>query len=94
VHDLTPTETDPNKMYWSNMNGTSAAAPMVVGAVGAVQAMMKQSGAPLSPLEVRSLLKRTGTPPPADETKHIGPLPNIQAAIHDLSGRTTAPSGE
>jgi alpha-tubulin suppressor-like RCC1 family protein len=92
-NDLTPAETDPNRMYWSNMNGTSGAAPMVVGAVGAVQGILKQSGAPLSPLEIRSLLKRTGSPQPATDTRHIGPLPDIRAAIDDLRGGVAAGTG-
>ncbi|WP_084734906.1 S8 family serine peptidase [Actinophytocola xinjiangensis] len=92
-NDLTPTETDPNRMYWSNMNGTSGAAPMVVGAVGAVQGILTQSGPPLSPLEIRSLLKRTGAPQPATDTRHIGPLPDIRAAINDISGGVAAGTG-
>jgi alpha-tubulin suppressor-like RCC1 family protein len=89
-HDLTPAETDPNKMYWSNMNGTSGASPMVVGAVGEVQGIVKQSGAPLTPLQVRALLKRTGSPQPASDTHHIGPLPNVRAAIDDVRGGTAS----
>jgi alpha-tubulin suppressor-like RCC1 family protein len=86
-HDLTPSETNPNKMYMSNMNGTSGAAPMVVGAVGAVQGIAKQAGAPLTPQQVRDLLKQTGTPQPAGDTRHIGPLPDIRAAVGELRTR-------
>jgi alpha-tubulin suppressor-like RCC1 family protein len=93
LKDLTPSETDPNRVYWSNMNGTSGASPMVVGAAGAVQGIVKESGAPLAPLELRALLKRTGTPPPAGETRHIGPLPNIRAAIEDVQGGIAAGAG-
>jgi alpha-tubulin suppressor-like RCC1 family protein len=89
-NDLTPSETDPNRMYYSNYNGTSGASPMVVGAVGAVQGILKQSGAPLTPWEVRALLKRTGTPQAANDPKHIGPLPNIRAAIDDIRGGVAA----
>ncbi|SDD10856.1 RCC1 domain-containing protein [Actinokineospora iranica] len=81
LRDLTPTATDPNKMYWSNMNGTSGASPIVVGAVGAVQSIAQQSGPALTPAQVRQLLVSTGTPQPAADPRHIGPLPNLQAAI-------------
>jgi alpha-tubulin suppressor-like RCC1 family protein len=89
-HDLSPSETDVNKMYWSNMNGTSGASPMVVGAVGAVQGILKQAGAPLTPAQIRALLKRTGSPQPVGDTRHIGPLPNIRAAVEDLRGGLAA----
>jgi alpha-tubulin suppressor-like RCC1 family protein len=84
-HDLTPSETNPNKMYWSNMNGTSGASPMVVGAIGAIQGVVKQSGAPLTPAQVRALLKQTGSPQPAGDSHHIGPLPNIRAAVEEVT---------
>ncbi|MET0234928.1 MAG: hypothetical protein ABW224_09845, partial [Kibdelosporangium sp.] len=84
--DLTPSETDVNKMYWSNMNGTSGASPMVVGAVGAVQGILKQTGVTLTPHQIRALLKRTGSPQPVGDAHHIGPLPNIRAAVEDLRG--------
>lgn len=93
-NDLTPNETDRNRMYYSNFNGTSGAAPMVVGAVGAVQGVLKQSGPPLTPAQIRALLERTGTPQPANDPKHIGPLPNIRAAIDDVRGGTTAGTAE
>jgi hypothetical protein len=85
IRDLTPSETDANRMYWSNMNGTSAAAPMVVGAVGAVQGILKQSGQPLSPGEIRSLLERTGAPQAPGDPRHVGPQPDIRAAVDLLS---------
>ena len=83
-HDLTPTETDPNKMYWSNMNGTSGATPLVVGAVGSIQGIVKQTGPPLTPAQVRTLLEGTGSPQPTTDTHHIGPLPDIRAAVLSL----------
>ncbi|WP_424186900.1 S8 family serine peptidase [Actinokineospora sp. G85] len=84
--DFTPTETDPNKMYWKHMSGTSGAAPIVVGAAGAVQSIAKQSGTPLTPLQLRQLLKRTGNPQNPGETKHVGPQPDVKAAVADLRG--------
>ncbi|MEV6607605.1 S8 family serine peptidase [Kutzneria sp. NPDC051319] len=83
-HDMTPTETDPNKMYWSNFNGTSGASPMVVGAIGSIQGVVKQSGPPLTPAQVRTLVENTGAPQPGADPHHIGPLPDIRAALASL----------
>jgi len=81
LQDLTPAETDPNRVYWSNMNGTSGACPIVVGAVGAVQSIAQESGPPLTPVRVRQLLKSTGAAQPPADPRHIGPQPNLEAAI-------------
>ncbi|MFC0038054.1 S8 family serine peptidase [Actinomadura rayongensis] len=82
--DLSASETDPNKMYRSTFNGTSSASPIVAGAVAALQGVAKQRGAVLTPAQVRQILKQTGTAQPTGDTRHIGPLPNLQAAINSL----------
>jgi alpha-tubulin suppressor-like RCC1 family protein len=85
--DLTPSESNPNKMYDSDFNGTSSASPIVVGAVAALQGVAKQRGSFLTPAQVLDILERTGTPQPTADalTKHIGPLPNARAAIETLT---------
>ncbi|REE99718.1 alpha-tubulin suppressor-like RCC1 family protein [Thermomonospora umbrina] len=87
---LTPSETDPNKMYTGTFNGTSSATPIVAGAVAALQGAAKQSGHVLPVETVRTILQRTGTPQPAGDTHHIGPLPNLRAAIAFLHGGVAA----
>jgi len=73
---------DPRRFYTYSFGGTSSATPIVAGAVLAIQGVRKACGLPpATPVEMRDLLVRTGTPQggPADE--HIGPLPSIQAAL-------------
>ncbi|GAB3280418.1 hypothetical protein GCM10027589_07340 [Actinocorallia lasiicapitis] len=82
---LTPSETDPNKMY-TRAGGTSSATPIVAGAVAALQGIAKKAGAVLTPAEVRHILKVTGTPQPAGDPHHIGPLPDLRAAVGFLRG--------
>jgi alpha-tubulin suppressor-like RCC1 family protein len=82
--DLSASATDPNKMYRSTFNGTSSASPIVAGAVAALQGVAKNGGTPLTPAQVRQILKQTGTAQPSGDPRHIGPLPNLNAAINSL----------
>jgi hypothetical protein len=69
--------------FTSGFGGTSAASPVVAGAVAVVQGVHKERfGAPASPAKVRSLLRATGTPQTGPNT--IGPLPNLQCALDSL----------
>ncbi|WP_212003345.1 S8 family serine peptidase [Chitinophaga sp. HK235] len=81
----------PNATYASDFSGTSSATPIVASAVIAVQSWYKaHKGTVLSPLAMRNLLINTGTP--QGTGGHIGPLPNIKAAIESLSAAgVTAP---
>ena len=66
--------------YTDGFSGTSSASPIVTGAILAIQGARQAAGfAPLLPLEMRQLLKATGTPQTG--TLHIGPLPDIGAAL-------------
>ncbi|MFC0038330.1 S8 family serine peptidase [Actinomadura rayongensis] len=85
ANDLTPTETDPNRQYWY-FSGTSSATPIVAGAVAALQGIAKKYGTPLEPRQLRQLLVQTGTPQTGDTSKHIGPQPNLRAAVSYLRG--------
>lgn len=77
---------DKNNWYTDSFSGTSSASPIVAGAVANIQGIAtKAFGAPLDPLEVRSLLTRTGTPQAGSEkNKNIGPLVNLKKAIQEL----------
>ncbi|WP_052496157.1 S8 family serine peptidase [Pedobacter lusitanus] len=74
----------PNAQYTKDFSGTSSATPIVASAVIAIQSWYKsRTGQVLTPKEMRELLIKTGTPQGAGG--HIGPLPNIKAAIASLA---------
>lgn len=78
---------DPKQFYTSGFGGTSAASPIVVGAVAAIQGIQyANNNPPLDWAEMRELLTSTGTPPAAGHD--IGPMPNLQAAITVLDPPT------
>jgi len=57
----------------------------VAGAAALLQSIVKARGqAPLSPIQLRRLLTTTGTPQAGDLGEHIGPRPNLRAAIEAL----------
>ncbi|POM25845.1 Regulator of chromosome condensation (RCC1) repeat protein [Actinomadura rubteroloni] len=87
---LTPSETDPNKMYTGTFNGTSSASAITAGAVAALQGVAKKTGSALLPAQIRQLLKQTGTAQPAGDPHHIGPQPNLRAAVNYLRGGVAA----
>jgi len=76
-----------NTAYAAGFGGTSGASPIVAGAAAIIQGTRLARGAPpLGPGDMRALLSSTGTPQqdsinfPA-ASSHIGPLPNIAAAL-------------
>lgn len=75
-----------NRWYTLHFSGTSSASPIVTGAVACIQGRAKaQVGHPLTPVQVRKLLIRTGTPqergPGVPLSQHIGPQPNLEKAL-------------
>jgi hypothetical protein len=77
---------NPDKWYTENFGGTSSAAAMVAGAVANLQGIAKETfGVPLIPFQVRSLLRDTGSPQLGDTSENIGPLPDLQSAIGQIS---------
>jgi cysteine-rich repeat protein len=74
---------DVNQHYTSQFAGTSSASPIVTGAVAALEGALRAAGMSLTPLEVRALLVATGTPQAAS-SKHIGPLPDLRAALDEV----------
>jgi serine protease len=73
---------DVEQWYTRRFGGTSGASPIVVGAVALIQSTRSAMGLPrLDPIAMRTLLVSTGTPQAAGSTPHIGPMPNLRAAI-------------
>src|SRR5262245_24976286 len=72
-----------NYRYTGSFGGTSGGGPIVTTAVGAIQSDRLATGQkPWSAQRIADLLKETGQPQgPNSLAQHIGPLPNIRAAL-------------
>ena len=79
---------DPGFWYTEVFNGTSSAAAIVAGVVANLQGIaLAQSGVPLPPLQIRTLLVQTGSPQLGNIAEPIGPRPNLlKAAAHITCG--------
>lgn len=80
-----------NYYYTSTFNGTSSATPVVTSAACALQSIHKHVtlGQLLTPAQVRDLLVATGSPQQSGSnpaSQHIGPRPNVPAAVALLFG--------
>jgi len=81
---------DTRQYYTSGFGGTSAACPIVSGAIASLQSLYKQAsgGATIDPWQMRALLRGTGTPQTGDFAKLIGNQPDlvqlIEAALSGL----------
>ncbi len=83
---------DDNQDYTAGFSGTSSASPIVTSAVAALQQRALDAlDRPLTPAEMRALLIDTGRPQPKPENGHIGPLPDLHAAL-DAIGTAQAGS--
>jgi hypothetical protein len=72
---------DQNQWYTTIFSGTSSATPIVAGAVASLQGFRKaHSLAPFTSVSMRDFLRQTGVAQ-ASDTRQIGPLPNLRAAI-------------
>ncbi len=72
--------------YTRQFSGTSSSAPIVVGAIGCVQGVLRAHGRiPLSPARARELLRRSGSPqtdaPGRPRSQRIGNRPNLRQLI-------------
>ncbi|WP_420129295.1 S8 family serine peptidase [Longimicrobium sp.] len=77
-----------NEFYTASFSGTSSASPIVAAAAAAVQGRRKARGLPvLTSVQMRTLLRATGSPQTGDLTQSIGTFPNLRAAF----GETNAP---
>jgi len=77
---------DNNKKYTDNFSGTSSASPIVVGALAAVQGILKKAKKPLlTPSRALSLLRSTGSPqqdsPDAPKSQRIGNRPDLRMLL-------------
>src|SRR5438105_6761035 len=73
-----------------DFGATSGATAMVAGAAALLESIVKERGqSPLTPAAMRQLLKATGTPQAGDLSRHIGPRPDLRAAIAALDGQPT-----
>jgi len=72
--------------YTSSFSGTSSASPIVTGSVACVSGVFKNMlGVIIDADSARNLLVATGSPQPLpNQTYHIGPRPNLQAALGSL----------
>lgn len=85
---------DLNQAY-TNFAGTSSATPIVAGCVIVLQSYYHSlTGNYLSPLEMRNLLINTGIPQGNPVTGHVGPLPNMQAALNAIDTMLSVQSFE
>lgn len=73
---------DESYWYTGNFSGTSSASPIVAGAAACLQGIAKAQGKLIKPLQLRNLLRNTGTPQhPGDAAKRIGPRPDLRQLI-------------
>ncbi|GGS01948.1 hypothetical protein GCM10010252_45770 [Streptomyces aureoverticillatus] len=75
--------------YTDTFSGTSSASPIVVGAVAALQGMLKAAGQqPMTSSRARAVLRATGSPqqdgPGRPASQRIGNRPDIKAAVTKL----------
>ncbi|MEO7754730.1 MAG: S8 family serine peptidase [Terracoccus sp.] len=73
-----------NAWYTGSFGGTSSASPIVASAAASLSSIAKARGFVLSPRDIRTRLRTTGTPQTAGLAGSIGPLPNLRAAIAGL----------
>jgi hypothetical protein len=71
--------------YTDQFSGTSSASPIVVGAAGAYQGIMRARGTPRTPAQMRTRLRTTGSPqqdaPGRPATQRIGNRPNLRGLV-------------
>jgi hypothetical protein len=80
---------NPDFWYTYDFGGTSSASPIVAGAVANLQGIALQSfGTPLTAFQIRALLAQTGSPQLGNTAEHIGPRPDLRAAINRLTEGT------
>lgn len=85
----------PNLYYTATFGGTSGATPTVVGEAALLQSIYENStGQLLSPAQIKTLLRNTGTPQAGGAYtafENIGPLPNLFLAVSTALADTGPP---
>jgi hypothetical protein len=77
---------NPDFWYTGGFGGTSSASAIVAGAAANLQGIaLDQSGIPLTPLQIQTLLVQTGSPQLGNTAEHIGPRPDLRQAITQLT---------
>lgn len=78
---------DGDQLTYTLFSGTSSASPMVTAAATIAQAnYVAKNSSPATPATVKQLLINTGTAQADEGTEHIGPQPNLRAAINSIWG--------
>lgn len=74
---------DERQLYTAGFSGTSSASPIVTASVACVQGRFKAvtGGYTMTAKEIGDLLKQTGSPQTGILSEHIGPRPDLGAAI-------------
>lgn len=76
---------DENQYYTATFSGTSSASPIVTGAVACLQGAFRADyGVSLTSDQIRDILISTGSVQLGNLSEHIGPRPNLAAAIPAL----------
>lgn len=81
----------PNEDLWytDSFSGTSSASPIVVGVVASLQGMANALGHALTPMDVRNLLRSTGSPqqnaPGRPASQRIGNRPSLRQLLNALA---------
>ena len=72
-----------NEDYWytAAFSGTSSASPMVAGAVACLQGAARFKGGVLPPLQVRQLLRTSGSPQQGNTAERIGNRPDLRQLL-------------
>jgi len=77
---------DENQFYTATFSGTSSASPIITGTAACLQGYYKATyGVTLTSDYIRNNLVAYGTLQLGDTSLHIGPRPNLQASISNLS---------
>lgn len=81
-----------DEWYTDRFSGTSSASPIVVGALGCVQGVLRaRRRSPLTPAEARNLLRSAGSPqqdaPGRPSTERIGHRPDLRQMIPRAKGK-------
>ncbi len=73
---------DENQYYTATFSGTSSASPIITGSAACLQGYYKALyGSPLTSDQIRTAFVATGSPQLGNTALHIGPRPNLAAAI-------------
>ncbi|MDZ4678042.1 MAG: S8 family peptidase [Oligoflexia bacterium] len=73
------------RQYTKKFSGTSSATPIVAGAVASLSGMAKMQNVVITPEQMRTALRKTGTPQLGNTHQRIGNLPNMKELVKYFS---------